>query len=454
MTKRKLAIVILAAGKGTRMNSQASHELPKVMHELAGLPMINWLLKTAEQLSPEKIIVVTGPDMLDLKKAVQPHISVTQPERNGTAGAVKAALPELEGFEGDVLILLGDTPLVKAQTLSSLIEAKYKGGVSVLACVMKNPDGYGRMIAGKDNVLQKIVEDKDATEQEKEITLVNTGAFCVGGAQLSKWVNRIGNDNAQGEYYLTDLPEIAAKDKVETHIARASDESEICGCNTLADLAALEKTLQNRLRLAAMEGGVKLFDPESVYFHFDTKIGAGTAIEPNVFFGPGVEIAGNVTIKAFCHFEGVKIESGTTIGPFARLRLGAHIEEDVRIGNFVEVKNTIMRQGSKANHLAYIGDASIGENSNIGAGVITCNYNGFEKHKTEIGNNVFVGSNAALIAPVTIGDGAIVAAGSAITKDVPADSLSMERSKEEVRKGWAATYRKLKTAKKKRKKTS
>ncbi|GJL85766.1 MAG: bifunctional protein GlmU [Micavibrio sp.] len=448
MSQKPLNIVILAAGKGTRMNSQGSNEQPKVMHELAGLPMINWLLKTAEQLSPEKIIVVTGPDMPELEAAAKPHTTVIQPERNGTAGAVRAALPLLEDFTGDVLVLLGDTPLIKQETLTSLIEAKGNGGLSVLGCVMDNPSGYGRLIAEK-NVLKKIVEDKDASAKEKEVKLVNTGAFCVDGARLSDWVNAIGNDNTQGEYYLTDLPEIAAKNRSEAFVSMTLDEAEVRGCNTLADLAALEATLQNRLRQSAMESGARLQDPGTVYFHHDTKIGQGVTIEPNVFFGRGADIADNVTIRAFCHIEETKISEHSEIGPFARLRRGAVLAENVKIGNFVEVKNSVMAQGSKANHLAYIGDSSVGENSNIGAGTITCNYNGFEKNKTKIGSNVFIGSNAALIAPVTIGDGAIVAAGSTITEDVPADSLSMGRSKAEVKEGWAATYRKLKLSKKK-----
>ncbi len=444
MSQKPLNIVILAAGKGTRMKSES----PKVMHALAGLPMINWLLKTAEQLSPEKIIVVTGPDMPDLEAAVKPHATVIQPERNGTGGAVKAALSELQGFDGDVLILLGDTPLVKLETLVSLIQAKGNGGLSVLGCVMDNPHGYGRLIAEK-NVLQKIVEDKDASAKEKEVTLVNTGAFCVDGARLAGWVEAIGSNNAQGEYYLTDLPEIAAKDKAQTFTSLTTDEDEVRGCNKQADLAALEKTLQQRLRITVMESGVRLQDPTTVYFHHDTKIGQGTTIEPNVFFGPGVEIADHVTIKAFCHFEATKIDSGATVGPFARLRPGTHIEQDVRIGNFVEIKKSRIGKGSKVNHLAYVGDTDMGEDTNFSAGAITVNYDGFQKHQTTIGKGVMIGSNVNLVAPVQIDDGAFVAAGSTITEDVPADSLSVERTKAEIRTGWAAAYRKLKSGKKK-----
>ncbi|HBR69642.1 MAG TPA: bifunctional UDP-N-acetylglucosamine diphosphorylase/glucosamine-1-phosphate N-acetyltransferase GlmU [Rhodospirillaceae bacterium] len=444
MSKKHLAIVILAAGKGTRMKS----ETPKVMHELAGLPMINWVLKTAAQLKPQKIVVVTGPDMPELVEAVKPYKTALQPKRNGTGGAVKAALPLLKGFRGDVLILLGDTPLVTVETLQGLIAAKGKAGISVLGCTLKNPEGYGRLVTDKSGALKKIVEDKDASAKEKAINLVNTGAFCVDGAKLAEWVGAIGNKNAQKEYYLTDLPEIAARKKVKTHIHVICDETEVMGCNTLSDLAALEKTLQGRLRDEAMKQGARLIDPATVYFHHDTKIGRGVTVEPNVYFGPGVEIADDVTIKAFCHFEGVKIASGGSIGPFARLRPGTQIGKDVRIGNFVEVKKSRIGKGSKINHLAYVGDTDMGEDTNFSAGAITVNYDGYDKHQTVIGKGVMVGSNVNLVAPVTVGDGAFIAAGSTITDDVPADALSIERTEAKTRKGWAASYRKRKRSRK------
>ncbi len=432
------------------MNSPGSEGLPKVMHKLAGLPMINWLIKSAEQLSPAQIIVVTGPDMKDLEAAVQPHTTVIQPERNGTAGAVMAALSALEGFDGNVLILLGDAPLLKPDTMTALIDAAGQSGLSTLGCVMQNPYGYGRLVLDKNGALEKIVEEQDASEAEKTITLVNTGAFCVEGARLSRWLKNINNENAKSEYYLTDLPQVAAKDGVATAVAMTNDPSEVQGCNRRADLSSLEKTLQNRLRFEAQENGATLLDLETVYFHFDTRIGVNVTIEPNVFFGPGVEIGDNVTIKAFCHFEGAKIASGATIGPFARLRPGVELEEDVRIGNFVEVKKSKIGKRSKINHLAYVGDTDMGDDTNFSAGAITVNYDGFQKHQTIIGKGVMVGSNVNLVAPVKIDDGAFIAAGSTITEDVPADSLSVERTKAEVRKGWAATYRKLKQSKKKK----
>jgi len=450
MSKKSLAIIILAAGKGTRMKSQRPNGRPKVMHELAGLPMINWLLKSAQSLKPEKIIVVAGPDMPELEKAVKPHITVIQKEQNGTGGAMITALPSLEKFNGDVLILLGDTPLLTTETMQALIDTRAEAGIAVLGMDLDDPYGYGRLILGEDGRLQKIVEEKDASEEERESTLCNTGAFCVDGAQLSRWLKNISNKNAKNEYYITDLPEIAAKDGALSFVGITTDHEEVQGCNSRVDLAALEQSLQNRLRAAFMEGGVSLQDPDTVYFSHDTKIGQGVTVEPNVFFGPGVEVSDNVTIKAFCHFEGAKIESGATIGPFARLRPGTTIGEDARIGNFVEVKKSNIGQRSKINHLAYVGDTDMGDDTNFSAGAITVNYDGFQKHKTIIGKGVMVGSNVNLVAPVKLDDGAFIAAGSTITEDVPADSLSMERGKAEVRKGWAAKYRKIKQSRKKK----
>lgn len=446
MSNKPLAIVILAAGQGTRMKSPKGYERPKVMHELAGRPMINWLLDACETLSPDKIVVVTGPDMPELEEAVKPHTAVLQKTRDGTGGAVKCALPALKGFNGDVLILLGDTPLLEARTMKALINARGDHALSVLGCVMDNPHGYGRLILDKDGHLGQIVEEKDANAQQRAVQLVNTGAFCADGEKLSAWLEQLDSNNAQNEFYITQLPEIIAGENGVTTAAIIEDASQVHGCNTHVDLAALEKTLQQRLRRAHMESGVAMQDPDTVYLWHDTKIAAGTIIEPNVYFGPNVSIAENATIRAFSHIEDTTIGPGATIGPFARLRGGAKLAQDVKIGNFVEIKNADLAQGVKASHLSYLGDAVIGANTNIGAGTITCNYNGFEKNKTTIGENVFVGSNAALVAPVTIENDAMIAAGSTITEDVPAEALGIARAVTEIRKGWAAKYRKLKKA--------
>ncbi|MDB2683128.1 bifunctional UDP-N-acetylglucosamine diphosphorylase/glucosamine-1-phosphate N-acetyltransferase GlmU [Alphaproteobacteria bacterium] len=444
-----LAIIILAAGKGTRMKS----DKPKVMNELAGLPMVNWLLKTAESLKPEKIVVVTGPDMKHLEEAVKPHITVIQETRNGTGGAARIAAEKLGAFKGNVLILLGDAPLIRKETLESLITARQGKdiGLSLLGCDIRNPTSYGRIVLANDSgsVVEKIVEEKDASIEEKKIKLVNTGAFCVDGENLSKWLQQITNDNAAGEFYITDLPQIAAKQNMKTTAAITHDQTEVQGCNTLLDLAALETTLRLRLCGEAMAAGVKIIDPATTYLHHDTKIGAGTLVEPNVFFGEKVEIGENVHLKAFSHLEDVTIAKNATIGPFARLRPGTQIEEGVRIGNFVEIKKSTIGKHSKVPHLAYVGDTTMGKDVNFSAGAITVNYDGFEKHQTIIGKGVMIGSNVNLVAPIEIDDGALVAAGSTITSDVPADSLSIARDTGSIRQGWAKAYREKKRKKKK-----
>jgi len=439
-----LAIIILAAGKGTRMKS----DKPKVMQPLAGLPMINWLLKTAETLNPEKIITVIGPDMYDLAQAVTPHETVIQETRNGTGGAAKIAAAALGNFKGDVLILLGDAPLIEEETLRALIAARGCAdiGLSLLGCQVQNATGYGRIILSENNLVAKIVEEKDATEDEKKINLINTGAFCVNGEHLLSWLNKITNDNAAAEYYITDLPQIAAADGQKTAVAVIDNETEIMGCNTLADLAVLEQALRLKLCHTAMESGTHIIDPATTYLHHDTVLGQNTIIEPNVFFGPDVVIKNNVHIKAFCHFEGVTIEQGATIGPFARLRPGTEIQEGVRIGNFVEVKKSTIGKHSKINHLAYVGDTTMGADVNFSAGAITVNYDGFEKHQTIIGKGVMIGSNVNLVAPLQINDGALIAAGSTITQDVPADALSIARDPASIRQGWAKMYRERKQA--------
>lgn len=434
--KEPLAIVILAAGKGTRMKS----DLPKVMHQIAGRPMIGWLIEVAESLSPEKIIVVTAEGMDDVKEAVAPHQTVIQKEQRGTGDAVKPAIPLLKGFEGKVLILLGDEPFLDKNVLEEMIGWN---GLSVMAVRPLSPKGLGRMIAHEDGTLDRIVEEKDATPEQKEIRLCNAGNFCVPASHLGKWLDQLGNDNAQNEYYLTDIPRIAEKDGYLTYVVE-TDVQWVWGINTRSELAEHERMAQVNLRDKAMANGATFIDPNTVTMGFDTAIGQDVVIEPNVVFGPGVVIGNNVVIHAFSHLEDVTIEKGASVGPFARIRGGAVISEKAKIGNFVEVKKSTIGAGTKINHLAYIGDTVIGAQSNIGAGTITCNYDGFDKHKTNIGSGVFVGSNSTLVAPIKIEDGAFVAAGSVVTNDVPKDALVLARTRSVTKDGWAAEYRERK----------
>lgn len=441
MSTQDIAIVILAAGKGTRMKSA----LPKVMHPIAGRPMLRWLIESAEKLSPKKIIVVTAPGMDDVRAAAAPHDVVVQPEQNGTGDAVRPALPLLDGFKGKVLILLGDEPFAPLDALKKMIAWN---GISVMAVRPVAFEGLGRMITHDDGTLDRIVEEKDATPAEKKIDLCNAGNFCVPAEHLAKWLGRLKNDNAQKEFYLTDLPRIAEKDGFLTMVVEADVARMRWGVNTRSELAEREREAQHMLREAAMANGATLLDPETVYFSFDTKLGQDVTVGPHVVFGPAVTVADNAVIHSFSHLEGVTLEKGVTVGPFARLRPGTYLEEGAKIGNFVETKNTRFGKGAKANHLAYIGDAVVGGASNIGAGTITCNYDGFDKHKTQIGDGVFVGSNSTLVAPLSIADGAYVAAGSVITDDIPKDALAVARNRPIIREGWAASYRKDKKSKK------
>lgn len=441
--KRKdpLAIVILAAGKGTRMKS----DLPKVMHKIAGRPMIGWLVDVAESLSPEKIIVVTAPGMDDVAAVVAPHPTVIQKEQRGTGDAVKPAIPLLKDFKGKVLILLGDEPFLDKNVLEEMIGWD---GLSVMAVRPLSPKGLGRMIANEDGTLDRIVEEKDASPSQKEIRLCNAGNFCVPAAHLGKWLDQLQSNNAQNEFYLTDLPKIAEKDGFLTYVVE-SDVQWIWGINTRSELAEHERMAQAMLREKAMANGATLVDPNTVYFSFDTVLGKDVVVEPNVFFGTGVKIGDGTIIHAFSHLEGVIIEKNAQIGPYARLRPGTHLKDGVKVGNFVEVKKTVVENGAKINHLSYIGDAVIGAKSNIGAGTITCNYDGYDKHKTTIGAGVFVGSNATLVAPVDLGDGSFVAAASVVTHNVPKDALIVARARQLIKDGWAAIYRNKKNKQKK-----
>lgn len=433
-----VAAVILAAGKGTRMKS----DLPKVLHPIAGRPMIRHLLATVEALSPARIVVVTGREGEAVAQAVAPHATALQDPPLGTGHAVMAALPALEGFNrGTVLTLAGGDPFVSEATLRAML-AKREAGAAVVVVGFRpaDPARYGRLVTDAAGGLDRIVEFADASPEERSISLCNGGYMAIDAALLRDLLGAIGNDNAKGEYYLTDIV-VAARARSQSCAVVECPESEVMGIDTRMDLAAAEKIAQQALRRRAMENGATLTDPDSVHLCWDTKLGRDVTIGPFCVFGPGVTVADKVDIRAFSHLEGATVESGAIVGPYARLRPGAVIGPDAHVGNFVEVKNASLGKGAKANHLTYLGDASIGAGSNIGAGTITCNYDGFAKHRTEIGAGVFIGSNSALVAPVSVGDGAMVAAGSTITKDVPADALSVARGKQTDIAGAAKRFR-------------
>lgn len=439
-----LAIIVLAAGMGTRMKSA----LPKVMHKAASRSLLGHVLAAAKALAPDRIVVVHGPGQEAVKAEATRYapdaMMAEQSERKGTGHAVMQAGPALAGFSGKVLVLYGDTPLIRKESLYPLLAGS--AGVAVLGFRASNPHGYGRLIASGSAILA-IREELDATPEERKITLCNSGIICIANELLSQLLPQLSNANAKGEYYLTDLVELANAAGVNVALSECP-ESETIGVNDRIQLSAVEAEFQRRYRHEAMLGGATLADPATVYFSADTKIGRDTVIEPNVFFGPGVTVGDNVEILANCHIEGATIAKGARIGPFARLRPGADIGEEAHVGNFVEVKKSRIGKGAKANHLSYIGDARVGAGSNIGAGTITCNYDGYEKHLTEIGENVFVGSNSALVAPVRIGTGVNIAAGSVITQSVPDDALAMTRPQLVVKEGWAKRYRAAKQAKK------
>lgn len=421
--------------------------VPKVLHEVAGRSLAAWLLESLAALGPQKIVAVTAPDAEGVRAAFSPHESVVQKKPLGTGDAVKAALPALAGFTGDVLIVLGDMPMIGAETLRGLIAARHRDSatkISVLGVEIENPPAFGRLVLGADGALMRIVEDKDCTPDQRAIKLCNTGAFCVDGAHLSDWVAQIKNDNAQKEFYITDIVQIAVAQSAKTAVHITKNKVEVRGVNSRADLAGLEAFVQDRLRVAAMDAGATLIDPASVYFSWDTKLGRDVVVEPHVFFGPGVCVGDDVHIRAFSHLEGAVVEVGASIGPQARLRPGAHIGEGSKIGNFVEVKNATLGAGVKASHLAYIGDADIGDDVNFSCGAITVNYDGIDKHKTVVGAGAMIGSNVNLVAPVNVGEGAYIAAGSTIAKDVPADALAVAREKPLIKEGWAAQKRKKK----------
>lgn len=445
---RPVAAIILAAGKGTRMKS----DLHKVLHPIAGRPMLAHLLASVGELQPARAVVVVGDKAAQLEPLVQDYggVIAVQDPQHGTGHAVQQAEGALAGFDGDVLILFGDVPFVRAETMRRMLNRLADTDGAVVAAFRPNdPKHYGRILTEGDGTILKMVEYKDASEAERALDLCNSGLMAARAAQLWPLLARVTNDNAAGEYYLPDIVMIAAGDGHRS-LAVEVDAAEVDGVNSRADLAMVEAAWQERRRAEAMADGATLVAPETVWFSHDTKIGRDVLVEPNVFFGPGVTIADHVRIRAFSHIEGATIETGAEIGPYARLRPGAEIGEKAKVGNFVEVKKAKLGKGAKASHLSYIGDADVGAGANIGAGTITCNYDGYLKYRTTIGEGAFIGSNSALVAPVTIGKGALVAAGSVITRDVADDALAVARGEQAEKPGRAAKFREVMAARKKK----
>jgi len=446
------ALIILAAGQGTRMNS----ERPKVMHELGGAPLFAHALAAGASLSPEQTVLVAGHGaqaVAGAARVLDPDITVvTQEEQLGTAHAVAQARDALSGFQGDAIVLYGDTPFIRPETLEAMASARAGGAdVVVLGFQAADPGRYGRLVMQGD-ALDRIVEFKDATVEERAISLCNSGVICADAGLLFDLISNVGNENASGEYYLTDVVAIARSRALKASVVTC-DEAETLGINTRAELAAAEASFQAGARSAAMENGVTLMAPETVFFSFDTMIGRDAVIEPNVFFGPGVTIENGARIRAFSHLEGAHVSTGAIAGPYARLRPGAELSNNARVGNFVEIKNAQVGEGAKVNHLTYVGDATVGESANIGAGTITCNYDGVSKHHTHIGARAFIGSNTMLVAPVSVGDEAMTATGTVVTANVPDGAMAVGRAKMEIKPGLAIKlFKKLRSAKANRQK--
>lgn len=430
-----VSLVILAAGQGTRMNS----ERPKVLHHIAAAPMLHHAMQAGQALSPDRVVVVAGHGAEAVRKAALAFDDscevVVQAEQLGTGHAVAQAAPLLAGAAGDTVVLYGDTPFIRAETLEAMLRARARHAVVVLGFEARDPGRYGRLIAEGD-ALQRIVEYKDATDEERTITLCNSGVICADSATLFDLVATLGNDNAAGEYYLTDIVELARARGLSAGVVTCP-EAETMGINTRAQLAEAEAAFQSRARAEALENGVTLTAPETVFFALDTHIGRDAIIGANVVFGPGVTIESEAEILAFCHLTGCHVSRGASVGPFARLRPGAELAEDVHVGNFVEIKNAILDEGVKVGHLTYLGDADVGEFTNIGAGTVTCNYDGVNKHRTRIGKRAFIGSDTMLVAPVSVGDGAMTGSGSVITQDVPGDAVALGRAKQVNKPGLA-----------------
>ena len=434
-----LAVVILAAGKGTRMKSS----LHKVLHPVAGRPMVEHLLASVAKLAPGRQVVIVGSEreQVERQMADRAALAVQEPQL-GTGHAVLQAREALAGFAGNVLILYADVPFVRAETMRAMLErldAPDAPAVVVLGFEPSDTLQYGRVIATGGRI-EKMVEHKDASEAERACRLCNSGLMAVRADDLFALLDRVGKDNAQGEYYLVDIVNIASADGRACAVVVTDDEEEVAGINSRAELAEAESRWQRRRRARAMADGATLTAPETVWFSWDTELGRDVTVEPNVVFGPGAKVADNVTVRAFCHIEGASLASGVEVGPYARLRPGAVLDAGAKVGNFVEMKQARLGPGAKANHLTYLGDAEVGAGANIGAGTITCNYDGYFKHKTVIGARAFIGSNSALIAPVKIGADAIVAAGSAVSRDVADGELRLVRADQLVKPGWADRF--------------
>ena len=428
------ALIILAAGQGTRMKS----DLPKVLHQVAGAPLLVHAMKAGAALAPDRTVIVAGHGAEAVTEAAQDYDGnaqiALQSEQKGTAHAVAQAAPLLDSYEGDALVLYGDTPFIQPETLAHMAKAREQHDIVVLGFEAADPGRYGRLkMTGE--TLEKIVEFKDADESERAITFCNSGVIAAPAPLLFSLISEIDNNNASGEYYLTDIVALARKRGLSA-TAVACDESETMGVNSRAELAVAEAAFQMRARATALADGITLTAPETVHFAHDTVIGRDSVIEPNVVFGPGVTVESGARIRAFSHLEGCHVSRGAVVGPYARLRPGAELAEDTRIGNFVEIKNAVIDAGAKVNHLSYIGDAHLGEATNVGAGTITCNYDGVMKHHTEIGRNAFIGSNTMLVAPVSIGDEAMTASGSVITRDVPDGALAIARGDQTIKPAW------------------
>jgi bifunctional UDP-N-acetylglucosamine pyrophosphorylase/glucosamine-1-phosphate N-acetyltransferase len=445
--QRRFAVVILAAGQGTRMRSDTH----KVLHPIAGRPLLLHLLDRVDALGADKRVVVVGKGRAQVEAAIADRDTTVafQAEQKGTGHAVQQASDALAGYDGPVLVLYGDTPFVEADTLRRMLD-RLDGdggpGVVVLGSCPADPAKYGRIILGEGDHIAKMVEYRDATEEERAIRLCNSGMMAVRAKDLFRWLGEVGNDNAAHEYYLPDIVNIAAEQGREAVVIEG-DPYETAGVNSRAELAHLELEWQRRRREEVLDEGATLIDPESVWFAYDTRLARDVTVEPHVVFGPGVEVAEGAVIKAFSHIEGAIIGAKASIGPFARIRPGTTLAKHTKVGNFVELKKARVAEGAKVNHLSYVGDAEVGAGANIGAGTITCNYDGFGKYRTIIGAGAFIGSNTALVAPVTIGDGAVVGAGSVITEDVEADALAVERSEQKGVAGWARRFRERMTRK-------
>ncbi len=447
----KLGCIILAAGKGSRMKSN----IPKPLHKVAGLSMIGHMLKNVKALNPEKIVVVISNDMPEMAAEVKPHAEIAiQEVQNGTGGAVLAAKEHFKDFDGDIIVMFGDSPLLTTDAMQSMVDARREcpsTGLSFSYTKPNDPKQYGRMVLDENGFLLKIVEFADATDEEKKIDLCNGDMMCADGSRLFEWQEQIDNNNKQNEYYMVDLPIIARKHNFVTRVVEIPVEK-MSAANSRNELALLENTMQQRLRAQHMTNGATLIDPNTVYFCHDTVVGRDVVIEPNVFFGENVTVADNVLIKSSSHIVGAEIGEGAEIGPFARIRPGTKIGAKSKVCNFVEMKNSTIGNNTDVKHLTYIGDTTIGNNTNIGAGTIVCNYDGFQKHPTNIGNNVFVGANSTLLSPVNIEDEAMVGAGSVINLDVEAEALAITRADTRIISKWGKRFRERKQKEKDAKK--